>query len=193
MREEGQLKDKIVSKAVLSVKRNKRVDQVSLSAIAKELEVEFSEVTKYYKSIEDIFLHQQKKNWKETYKKIDKTIKVAKNPGDFKKVFDTFLEDFVNDLGPNADLHLEVCSFLPRCLEFREKNKIEFKKRLRLVIKRGWPGKTLDVLDRQTDLCALSFYGFLDHIVHIPRSERAKILKDFRNMLNLHLQDRLFF
>ena len=33
----------------------------------------------------------------------------------------------------------------------------------------------------------------IDHIVHKPKAESAKILKDFRNMLNLHLQDRLFF
>ena len=84
MVEENQLKDRIVQKAVQSVKRNKKFDQVSLAAIAKELKVDFSEVRKYYESIEDIFLHQQKRNWKDTYKRLDKTIKSAKTVGDFK-------------------------------------------------------------------------------------------------------------
>jgi len=124
---------------------------------------------------------------------LDKRLKKAKNPGDFKSLFDKFLEDFVSELSLNADLHWEVCSFIPVCLEFRETNKKKLAVKIRNVIKRGWPGKTDNVLDRQTDLFILSFFGFIDHIVHKPVKERAKILKDFRNMLNLHLQDRLFF
>ena len=193
MIEERKLKDQIVKKAVQSVRRDRKVDNVSLVVLAKELGVDFSEITKYYKSMEDIFLHQQKKNWKETYKKLNKNVKAAKTVGDFKNVFDSFLEDSINDLSLDADLHLEVCSFLPKCLAFRERNKKELTRKIKNVIKKGWPGKNLNVLDRQTDLCVLSYYGFLDHAVHIPKKERAKILKDFRNMLNLHLQDRLFF
>tara|TARA_B100000700_G_scaffold139151_1_gene155233 strand:+ start:609 stop:1193 length:585 start_codon:yes stop_codon:yes gene_type:complete len=190
---EIQLKDKIVQQAIKSVRRDKKVDVVSLLSISKELSVEFSEITKYYSSMEDIFSLQQKDNWKTTYKTLDKNIKKAKTPGDFKKVFDVFLEDFVLELGPDADLHWEVCSFIPVCLEFREKNKQVLSKKIKLIIKKGWPGKTANVLDRQTDLVILSFYGFIDHIVHQPKAERPKILRDFRNMLNLHLQDRLFF
>ena len=85
------------------------------------------------------------------------------------------------------------CAVFPVCLECRETNKKKLAVKIRNVIKRGWPGKTDNVLDRQTDLVILSFFGFIDHIVHKPVQERAKILKDFRNMLNLHLQDRLFF
>ena len=190
---EIQLKDKIVQQAIKSVRRDKKVDVVSLLSISKELSVEFSEITKYYSSMEDIFSLQQKDNWKTTYKTLDKNIKKAKTPGDFKKVFDVFLEDFVLELGPDADLHWEVCSFIPVCLEFREQNKKVLAKKTMQVIKKGWPGKTSNVLDRQTDLVILSFYGFIDHIVHQPKAERPKILRDFRNMLNLHLQDRLFF
>ena len=190
---EIQLKDKIVQQAIKSVRRDKKVDVVSLLSISKELGVEFSEITKYYSSMEDIFSLQQKDNWKTTYKTLDKNIKKAKTPGDFKKVFDVFLEDFVLELGPDADLHWEVCSFIPVCLEFRENNKQVLSKKIKLIIKKGWPGKTANVLDRQTDLVILSFYGFIDHIVHQPKAERPKILRDFRNMLNLHLQDRLFF
>ena len=42
MSEESQLKDRIVQKAVQSVKKNKKFDQISLLAIAKELNVNFS-------------------------------------------------------------------------------------------------------------------------------------------------------
>jgi len=192
-RKEIELKDKIVKQAINSVRKDRKVDVVSLLAISKELNVDFYEVTKYYTSMEDIFLEQQKKDWKSTFKMLDKRIKKAKNPGDFKSLFDKFLEDFVSDLGLNADLHWEVCSFIPVCLEFREKSKNRLAVKIRNIIKRGWPGKTDNVLDRQTDLFILSFFGFIDHVVHKPVKEREKILKDFRNMLNLHLQDRLFF
>ena len=192
-RKEIELKDKIVKQAINSVRKDRKVDVVSLLAISKELNVDFYEVTKYYTSMEDIFLEQQKKDWKSTFKMLDKRIKKAKNPGDFKSLFDKFLEDFVSDLGLNADLHWEVCSFIPVCLEFRVKNKNRLAVKIRNIIKRGWPGKTDNVLDRQTDLFILSFFGFIDHVVHKPVKEREKILKDFRNMLNLHLQDRLFF
>ena len=188
-----QLKDKIVKQAISSVRKDHKVDEVSLLAISKELNVDFSEITNYYASMEDIFLEQQKKNWKSTFKRLDKSVKKAKTPGDFKSLFDNFLEDFVSELSINADLHWEVCSFIPVCLEFRETNKKKLAAKIRNIIKRGWPGKTDNVLDRQTDLFILSFFGFIDHIVHTPIKERAKILKDFRNMLNLHLQDRLFF
>ena len=192
-KEEVQLKDKIVRQAIQSVRKNKKVDVVSLVAISNELGVDFSEVTKYFNSMEDIFLDQQKKDWKEIHKFLNKKMKAAKTVGDFKNIFDSFLGKFVDDLGPDADLHWEVCSFIPICLEFREKNKQELTRKLKTIIKRGWPGKTANVLDRQTDLCILSFFGFVDHIVHMRKTDRSKILKDFRNMLNLHLQDRLFF
>ncbi len=190
---EKQLKDKIVKQAIQSFRKNKKVDEFSLLSLSKELDVDFLDLTKFYGSMEGIFLDQQKDNWKQTYKSLNKKIKKSKNPGDFKNVFDSFLEDFVSDLGPDADLHWEVCSFIPICLEFREQNKKVLTGKIKTVIKRGWPGKTSNVLDRQTDLVILSFYGFIDHVVHKPKTERAKILKDFRNMLNLHLQDRLFF
>ena len=188
-----QLKNKIVKQAISSVRKDHKVDEVSLLSISKELNVDFSEITKYYTSMEDIFLEQQKKNWKSIHKSLNRKTKKAKTPGDFKKVFDTFLEDFVSDLGPDADLNWEVCSFIPVCLQFREANKRVIAGKIKNIIKRGWPGKTDDVLGRQTDLFLFCFFGFVDLIVHKPVKERAKILKDFRNMLNLHLQDRLFF
>ena len=191
--EKTKLKDRIVRQAINSVRKNHKVDEVSLLNISKELGVEFSDITKYFSSMEDIFLEQQKKNWKSTFKSLNKKIKKARTPGDFKNIFDSFLEDYVKDLSSDADLHWEICSFLPICLEFREANKKILASKIKNIIKRGWPGKTNNVLERQTDLVVLSFYGFVDHVVHIPKKEREKILKDFRNMLNSHLQDRLFF
>ena len=72
---EIQLKNKIVKQAISSVRKDHKVDEVSLLSISKELNVDFSEITKYYTSMEDIFLEQQKKNWKSTYKSLNRKIK----------------------------------------------------------------------------------------------------------------------
>ena len=191
--QETELKHRIVKQAINSVRSNHKIDEISLLAVSKELNIEFSELTKYFNSMEDIFLELQKKDWRLTFKFLDKKIKKAKTPGDYKSLFDDFLADFVANLSSDADLHWEVCSFIPICLDYREENKKKLGTKIRHIIKKGWPGKTDNVLDRQTDLFILSFFGFIDHIVHKPVKEREKILKDFRNMLNLHLQDRLFF
>ena len=190
---EKELRDRIVQEGIRSVRRLRKIDEIHLLTISKELGIDYSEVTKFYASMEDIFHLQQKKNWRAIHKVLDRKVKGARTPGDFKKIFDEFLEDFVNDLSSDADLHWEACSFLPKCLEYREKNKKILSEKIKNLIKRGWPGKTANVIQRQTDLFILSFYGFIDHVVHLPEEERKKILKDFRNMLNLHLQDRLFF
>ena len=75
----------------------------------------------------------------------------------------------------------------------RSRSRERVKQKFKNLIKRGWPGKDEKVLERQTELVTVLFYGFVDHVVHIPKTERTKILRDFRNMLNLHLQDRKFF
>tara|TARA_B100000586_G_scaffold148784_1_gene108084 strand:- start:50 stop:637 length:588 start_codon:yes stop_codon:yes gene_type:complete len=192
-KKQTKLRDRIIKEGLYSVRRLQKIDKIHFLTISKELGIDYSEITKYYASMEDIFHLQQIKNWKATYKVLDKKVKEARTPGEFKKIFDDFLEDFVNDLSSDADLHWEACSFLPKCLEFRDINKKILSEKIKNIIKRGWPGKTANVLQRQTDLFILSFYGFIDHVVHLPVEERKKILKDFRNMLNLHLQDRLFF
>ena len=53
------LKKQIVKEAIRSVRKDKKVDEISLLNISRELGVEFSEVTRFYTSIEDIFLQQQ--------------------------------------------------------------------------------------------------------------------------------------
>ncbi|MDC0076578.1 hypothetical protein OAJ73_04145 [Gammaproteobacteria bacterium] len=187
------LKDKVVNRAVSSLRKNKRIEQISFVAIAKELDVGINEITSFYSTTEDIFLQAQKKDWESLHRYWNKQIKKAKTPGDFKRAFEIFFERFVETLSKDADLRFELSCYLPECVKFRDKNRIKVKQKFTKLIKRGWPGKDDKVIQRQSELVTVLFYGFIDHIVHIPKDERSKILSDFRNMLNLHLQDRKFF
>ena len=187
------LKDKVVNKAVNSLRKSKRIEQISFASIAVELDVGIDEITSFYSTTEDIFLQAQKKDWKSLHRYWDKQIKKAKTPGDFKRAFEIFFERFVETLSKDADLRFELSCYLPECVKYRDKNRIIVKEKFSKLIKRGWPGKDEKVVQRQSELVTVLFYGFIDHIVHIPKEERSKILSDFRNMLNLHLQDRKFF
>ena len=187
------LKDKVVNRAVNSLRKNKRIEQISFAAIAEELDVSIDDITSFYATTEDIFLQAQKKDWESLHRYWDKQIKKAKTPGDFKNAFEIFFERFVETLSKDADLRFELSCYLPECVKFRDKNRIKVKEKFTKLIKRGWPGKNDIVIQRQSELVTVLFYGFIDHIVHIPKNERSKILSDFRNMLNLHLQDRKFF
>ena len=187
------LKDKVVNKAVNSLRKSKRIEQISFASIAVELDVGIDEITSFYSTTEDIFLQAQKKDWESLHRYWDKQIKKAKTPGDFKRAFEIFFERFVETLSKDADLRFELSCYLPECVKFRDKNRIKVKQKFTKLIKRGWPGKDDKVIQRQSELVTVLFYGFIDHIVHIPKDERSKILSDFRNMLNLHLQDRKFF
>ena len=187
------LKDKVVNKAVNSLRKSKRIEQISFASIASELDVGIDEITSFYSTTEDIFLQAQKKDWESLHRYWDKQIKKAKTPGDFKRAFEIFFERFVETLSKDADLRFELSCYLPECVKYRDKNRTKVKEKFSKLIKRGWPGKDEKVIKRQSELVTVLFYGFIDHIVHIPKNERSKILSDFRNMLNLHLQDRKFF
>ena len=187
------LKDEVVNRAVNSLRKSKRIEQISFAAIAQELDVSIDDITSFYATTEDIFLEAQKKDWESLHRYWDKQIKKAKTPGDFKNAFEIFFERFVETLSKDADLRFELSCYLPECVKFRDKNRIKVKEKFTKLIKRGWPGKNEKVIQRQSELVTVLFYGFIDHIVHIPKEERSKILSDFRNMLNLHLQDRKFF
>jgi len=187
------LKDKVVNKAISSLRKNKRIEQVSIPAIAAELDVSIEEISSFYTSTEDIFLEAQRKDWESLHRFWDRHIKKSKTPGDFKNSFEIFFEKFVDSLSKDADLRLELSCYLPKCIKYRDKNRKRVKQKLKKLINKGWPGKDEKVLERQSELVTILFYGFIDHIVHIPKNERTKILRDFRNMLNLHLQDRKFF
>ena len=187
------LKEKVVNRAVNSLRKSKRIEQISFASIAVELDVGIDEITSFYSTTEDIFLQAQKKDWESLHRYWDKQIKKAKTPGDFKRAFEIFFERFVETLSKDADLRFELSCYLPECVKYRDKNRIKVKEKFSKLIKRGWPGKDEKVIKRQSELVTVLFYGFIDHIVHIPENERSKILSDFRNMLNLHLQDRKFF
>ena len=187
------LKDKVVNRAISSLRKNKRIEQVSIPAIAAELDVSIEEISSFYTTTEDIFLEAQKKDWESLHRFWDRHIKKSKTPGDFKNSFEIFFEKFVDSLSKDADLRLELSCYLPKCIKYRDKNRKRVKQKLKKLINKGWPGKDEKVLERQSELVTILFYGFIDHIVHIPKNERTKILRDFRNMLNLHLQDRKFF
>ena len=187
------LKDKVVNRAVNSLRKNKRIEQISFAAIAKELDVSIDDITSFYATTEDIFLQAQKKDWESLHRYWDKQIKKAKKTVDFKNAFEIFFARFVETLSKDADLRFELSCYLPECVKFRDKNRIKVKEKFTKLIKRGWPGKNERVIQRQSELVTVLFYGFIDHIVHIPKDQRSKILRDFRNMLNLHLQDRKFF
>ena len=50
------LKDKVVSRAISSLRKNKRIEQISFAAIAKELDTSIDEISSFYTTTEDIFL-----------------------------------------------------------------------------------------------------------------------------------------
>ena len=164
-----------------------------MSSLSREVGVSDNEFFEYFSSREEILVAQQERLWKSQFTKINKKIKKAKTPADFKVAFKSFFDTFVDSLRLNDHIQFEVFSFVPACLDYRTKIKIKLKRLFIKLIKRGWPGKSNEVIIRQSDLILLTLFGFVDHVVHISVSERKKILRDYKNMLNLHLQDRLFF
>ena len=189
----SKLKDRVVKRAVNNLRQDKRVESINLSLIADELDVSLETLKNYYSSEEDIFLKAQKKDWESLHRYWDKRIEKAKTPGDYKDAFESFFERFVETLSDDADLMLEMSCYLPACIKYRERNRKRVKKKFLSLIKKGWPGKDDTVLKRQTELITIVFYGFIDHVVNIKKEERIKLLSDFRNMINLQLQDRKFF
>ena len=186
------LRKKIIDQAIKDLVKG-GLRSITMPVIAKELEVEESEVFEFFSSREEVLVAQQERLWKKQFSRINKLLKKAKTPADFKEVFESFFDILVDSLKENDRIQFEVFSFVPACLVYRAKVKVRLKKLFMRLIKRGWPGKTPEVLDRQADLVLLTFYGFVDYVVHSPPAERKKILRDYKNMINLHLQDRLFF
>ena len=97
------LKDKVVKRAVNSLRKNKRIEQLSFVAIANELNVRVDEIQAFYTSTEDIFLDAQKKDWESLHRYWDRHIKKSKTPGDLKNAFEIFFERFVETLSDDAD------------------------------------------------------------------------------------------
>ena len=157
----SKLKDRAVKRAINTLKKDKRVEAINLSAIANELDVSLEDLQTYYSSIEDIFLKAQKKDWDSLHRYWDKQIKKAKTPGDYKNAFEAFFERFVDSLSDDADLMLEMSCYLPACIKYRERNRKKVRKKFLSLIKRGWPGKDDKVLERQTELITIIFLNSL--------------------------------
>ena len=189
-----QKKVKIIQKSMDSIRKmDKTVHTISFSRLADEIEMPLSELTDIFLDIEDMFLNEQKRVIRKMMELIEKGLKNCNTPNDAKELLETTTIKLIELLPDYSDLVYSAIFYLPKCLAERERAKKYYRQALRKIIKKGWPGKIESVLDRQTDLVLFSFYGYMEYIVRANKSERKEIQKDYINMINLHLQDRLFF
>ncbi len=189
-----QRKVKIIEKTFEAIKRDKDgLANASLLMVAEELSMPFEEMTSFFLTVEDIYLNEQQRVNKKLEKFLESGLSKAKTANDAKDLFENSIKLFVENLPDYADVMWAASFYLPKCLEERNRAKVYYKKTYKKIIKKGWPGKIESVLDRQTDLCILSFYGLYEYCAKAKKKDRKAILDDFINMLNLHLQDRLFF
>ena len=187
-------KVRIINKTFESVKRdNKSLGSVTLEEVAKELSMPLEELTSFFLTVEDIYLNEQQRSNRKLRNFLESGLSEVKTANHAKELFENTIRMFVKSLPDYADVVWSATFYIPKCLEERNKTKIYLKKTFKKIIKKGWPGKIESVLDRQTDLVVLSFYGLLEYCARANKKERKDIVEDFINMLNLHLQDRLFF
>ena len=194
MDKKTQNKVRIIEKTFESIKKdNKGLANTSLLRVAEELSMPYEELTSFFLTVEDIYFNEQERSNKKIEEFLEKGLSEAKTANDAKYLFEEIIRLFVQDLPDYADVVWAATPFLPKCLEEKIRMKAYLKKSFKRVIKKGWPGKIESVLDRQTDLVILSFYGLYEFCARTDKKNRKAILEDFINMLNLHLQDRLFF
>ena len=194
MKVEVQKKVNIIQKSMNSIRKmDKTVHTISFSRLADEMEIPLKELTDIFLDVEDMFLNEQKRVTRKMEEFLEKGIKDCKTPNDAKDLMESSLLKMIDLLPDHSDLVYSAIFYLPKCLAERDRTKKYYRQKLRIIIKKGWPGKIDSVLERQTDLVLLSLYGFLDYCVKVNKRERKEVLKDFTNMINLHLQDRLFF
>jgi hypothetical protein len=194
MKVDVQKKVKVIQKSMNSIRKmDKTVHTISFSRLADEMEMPLKELTDIFLDVEDMFLNEQKRVTRKMEEFLEKGIKDCKTPNDAKDLMESSLLKMIDLLPDHSDLVYSAIFYLPKCLAERDRTKKYYRQKLRIIIKKGWPGKIDSVLERQTDLVLLSLYGFLDYCVKVNKRERKEVLKDFTNMINLHLQDRLFF
>jgi hypothetical protein len=194
MKVDVQKKVNIIQKSMNSIRKmDKTVHTISFSRLADEMEIPLKELTDIFLDVEDMFLNEQKRVTRKMEEFLEKGIKDCKTPNDAKDLMESSLLKMIDILPDHSDLVYSAIFYLPKCLAERDRTKKYYRQKLRIIIKKGWPGKIDSVLERQTDLVLLSLYGFLDYCVKVNKRERKEVLKDFTNMINLHLQDRLFF
>ena len=144
-------------------------------------------------NVEDLFLNEQKRVNRKMEKFLDDGIQNAKTANQAKELLESATLKLIELLPDYSDLVFSASFYLPKCIEERARAKKYYKQAFRKIIKKGWPGKIDTVLERQTDLVLLSVYGFYEYCAKVSQKEGTAIHKDFTNMINLHLQDRLFF
>ena len=194
MKVDVQKKVNIIQKSMNSIRKmDKTVHTISFSRLADEMEMPLKELTDIFLDVEDMFLNEQKRVTRKMEEFLEKGIKDCKTPNDAKDLMESSLLKMIDILPDHSDLVYSAIFYLPKCLAERDRTKKYYRQKLRIIIKKGWPGKIDSVLDRQADLVLLSLYGLLDYCVKANKRERKEVLKDFNNMINLHLQDRLFF
>jgi hypothetical protein len=194
MKVDVQKKVNIIQRSMNSIRKmDKTVHTISFSRLADEMEMPLKELTDIFLDVEDMFLNEQKRVTRKMEEFLEKGIKDCKTPNDAKDLMESSLLKMIDILPDHSDLVYSAIFYLPKCLAERDRTKKYYRQKLRIIIKKGWPGKIDSVLERQTDLVLLSLYGFLDYCVKVNKRERKEVLKDFTNMINLHLQDRLFF
>ena len=187
-------KVKIINKTFEAIKKdNKGMSNISLPRVAEELSMPFEELTSFFLTVEDIFLNEQQRVNKSLKRYLDSKLSKIKTANEAKDLFENTIRKFVEELPDYADAMWAASFYIPKCLEERNRMKAYLKNTFKKIIKKGWPGKIDSVLDRQTDLCVLSFYGLYEYCARANIKKRKDIVEDFINMLNLHLQDRLFF
>ena len=194
MKVDVQKKVRVIQKSMDSIRRiDKTVHTISFSRLANEIEMPLNELTDIFLDIEDMFLNEQKRVTRKMVELVDEGLKDCNTPNDAKELLESSTLKLIELLPDYSDLVYSAIFYLPKCLAERERTKRYYRQALRKIIKKGWPGKIESVLDRQTDLVLLSLYGYMEYLIRANKSERKEIQKDFINMINLHLQDRLFF
>jgi len=187
-------KVRIIHKAMESIRKSDNtLHTISFQRLAQELNMPFEELTDFFLNIEEVFLNEQRRVNLKLENFIERGLNKAKTPNEFKQLLEDLTAEFIDCLPDHADLVLSASFYLPKCLEERRRAKKYYRNVFRKIINKGWPGKINTVLERQTDLLLLSSYGLYEYCAKVGKRERKIIQKDFVNMINLHLQDRLFF
>ena len=194
MKVDIQKKVKIIQKSMETIRKSDRtLHTISFPRLAQELNMPLEELTSFFMNVEDLFLNEQKRVNRKMEKFLDEGIHNAKTANQAKELLETATLKLIDLLPDHSDLVFSASFYLPQCIEERARAKKYYKQSFRKIIKKGWPGKIDSVLDRQTELVLLSVYGFYEYCAKVSEKERKAIHKDFTNMINLHLQDRLFF
>ena len=189
-----QKKVKIIQKSMETIRKSDRtLHTISFPRLAQELNMPLEELTSFFLNVEDLFLNEQKRVNRKMEKFLDDGIQNAKTANQAKELLESATLKLVELLPDHSDLVFSASFYLPKCIEERARAKKYYKHAFRKIIKKGWPGKIDTVLERQTDLVLLSVYGFYEYCAKVSKKEGIAIHKDFTNMINLHLQDRLFF